>query len=101
MKKLVEEYQNELIPGFRAKIEELETDNARLRDMWSNAVHNVSIEKSKLKHGYWVYRPYEGDETLWMHHCSICGHPNACKRKYCNECGAIMDSMPINIDAGK
>jgi hypothetical protein len=48
MKLLVEEYQNELIPGFRAKIEELEVDNNRLREMWADACSKLSVESGKV-----------------------------------------------------
>ena len=51
----------------------------------------TAVESSNAKHGHWIYKPYEGDETVWLYHCSVCGHPNARERKYCNECGAAMD----------
>ena len=47
----------------------------------------------KIKHATWQYKPYNGDNDLWLYHCSACGTPNAQKRKYCNECGAAMDCV--------
>lgn len=49
------------------------------------------VECNKVKRGHWIYKPYEGDETMWLYHCSVCGHPHAYERKYCNACGATMD----------
>ena len=95
MKKMVTMYQDDLVPGFREKIEELEADNKRLRDMWAEAVKQLSIEKSKIKHAHWVYKPYEGDDNLWLYHCSNCQSPNAQERNYCNSCGALMDGETV------
>ena len=35
-------YQDELVPGLRAKIAELEADNERLRNMWASEVSRSS-----------------------------------------------------------
>jgi hypothetical protein len=43
-----------------------------------------------LKISYWIYKPYEGDDSIWLYHCSNCSTPNARPRKYCNNCGAMM-----------
>ena len=59
--------------------------------MWAEAVHNLGIEKSKVKHGHWIYKPMEGEDNLWLYHCSECNTPNARERNYCNYCGAVMD----------
>ena len=95
MKKMVTMYQDELIPGFKAKIAELEADNARLREMWIDAAHKLNIEMDKIKHGHWVYKPMEGEDNLWLYHCSECDTPNARERNYCNYCGAIMDGETV------
>lgn len=101
MKKMVTMYQDELIPGLRAQIEELEAENTRLRDMWAKAVHDVSIEQSKIKHAHWIYKPYEGDELIWLYHCSKCGTPNVRERNYCNSCGAVMDGELVDLSTEK
>lgn len=101
MKKMVAMYQDEVVPGFRAKIDELEADNARLRDMWAKAVSDLGTEKSKTKHGNWVYKPFEGDETLYLYHCSECDTPSAMERNYCNNCGTIMDGELVDLSATK
>lgn len=97
MKKMVVMYQDEVVPGFRAKINELETDNTRLRDMWAEAVSELSKEKSAVKHGHWIYKAYEGDDSLWLYHCSECDTPNARERNYCNNCGAVMDGELVDL----
>ena len=97
MKKMVITYQDELVPGFRAKIEELEADNNRLREMCTEAVKQLSIEKSKVKHGHWIYKPMEGEDNLWLYHCSECDKPNARERNYCNYCGAVMDGKTVKV----
>ena len=97
MKKMVAMYQDEIVPGFRAKIEELEADNARLRDMCARVVSDLSVEKSKTKHGHWVYKPYEGDDMIWLYHCSVCQSPNARERNFCNTCGAVMDGELVDL----
>lgn len=95
MKKMVDLYQNEIVPGYRAKIDELGADNTRLRDMWADVVSKASIAGSKVKHGHWVYKSFEGDEMLWLYHCSECQTPNARERNYCQNCGAIMDGETV------
>lgn len=78
MKKMVEEYQDELIPGFRAKIAELET---KLK------------EAEPVRHGRWRKGGYVCGETEWQ--CSSCGETewrtSIDRLKYCPFCGAIMD----------
>jgi hypothetical protein len=86
MKKMVAMYQDELIPGFREKIEDLEADNARLRDMWAEATSELSKEKAKAKHGKWLYY------STTMMECSLCKrHVARHKYEYCPHCGASME----------
>ena len=88
MKCVVEEYQDELIPGFREKIDELEADNTRLRDMWTEAVSELSIERAKVNHGKWLYY------STTMMECSECKrHAARHKFAFCPHCGAIMEDM--------
>ena len=96
MKKIVEMYQDELVPGFRAKIEALEAENAKLQD----TISKLSPEKSK-KHGNWIYKPYEGDDTVWLYHCSVCNAPNARERSFCSACGAMMDGELVDTSTFK
>lgn len=51
-KKMLAMYQDELIPGFRKKIEELEKDNDRLRGMWAKAVSDLSKLKTEIDFDY-------------------------------------------------
>lgn len=79
MKKMVEEYQDELIPGFRAKIAELET---KLK------------EAEPVRHGRWEKsRKYKGYCSCSLcHDCYI--EPEwveNLKWKYFPTCGAKMD----------
>ncbi len=97
LKKIVIEYQDELIPGFRAKIDELEIDNAWLRETLAEAVHELDREKRKTKHGHWIYKPYVDEEDLWLYHCSECDTPNARERNYCQFCGAVMDGKTEQV----
>ena len=98
MKKMVIMYQDEIVPGFRSKIEELEADNTSLRESLSEATKQLDREKNKVKHGYWIYKPYEGDKSLWLYHCSKCGTPNARERNYCQFCGAVMDGNTVQVE---
>ena len=98
MKKMVIIYQDELVPGFREKITELEADNAWLRENLSEAVQQLDIERRKVKHGHWIYKQYEDDGALWLYHCSGCGTPNARERNYCQYCGAMMDGDTIQVE---
>lgn len=41
--------------------------------------------------GQWIYKPFEGDPSLWLYHCSECDTPSANKRNYCQYCGVKMD----------
>lgn len=56
----------------------------------------AEVEKTIIKHGHWIYKPYECDDTVWLFHCSTCGTPNARERSYCSTCGTYMDSDTIN-----
>ena len=98
MKNIVVMYQDELVPGFRAKIEELEADNNRLREMWAEATKQLSIEKSKIKHAHWIYKPMEDEDNLCLYYCSKCDTPNAHERNYCQFCGAVMDGDTVRVD---
>ena len=93
--KILYEYQTELLAGYKAKIAELEADNERLREMWADAVSKLSIEKSKVKHGHCIYKPFDGDDLLWLYHCSECDTPSANERNYCQFCGAVMDGETV------
>ena len=95
MKAMVAKYQDEVVPELRDRIVELEQDNTRLRDMWAKAVVDLGTEKTNTKHAHWIYKPFEGDDTIWLYHCSICDTPNARERNYCNNCGAIMDGETV------
>lgn len=44
-----------------------------------------------VKHGRWIYKPYEKDEAVWLYHCSECNALSALVWNYCRECGAKMD----------
>lgn len=50
-----------------------------------------TVEAARVVHGRWIYKPFEGDPSLWLYHCSECDTPSANKRNYCNYCGAKMD----------
>ena len=97
MKKIVAMYQDELVPGFRVKITELESENTMLRNMLADAGHKVDIKSRDIKHGHWIHKPYEGDEMVWLYHCSECQTPNAAIRNYCGTCGAIMDGDLVDL----
>ena len=98
MKYMVTVYQDELVPGFRAKIEELEADNTRLREMLAAVTHELNAERSKVKHGHWIYKPLEEDSTLWLYHCSNCDSLSARERNYCYECGTVMDGDTVQVE---
>lgn len=86
MKKMVAMYQDELIPGFREKIEELEADNIRLRDMLADATSELSREMTKVKHGKWLYY------STTMMECNLCKrHVARHKFEYCPHCGSSME----------
>lgn len=40
--------------------------------------------------GEWIYKPFQGDESVWLFHCSKCDAPSAQKREFCPSCGAKM-----------
>lgn len=42
-------YQDELVPGLRSKIAELEADNERLRNMWASEVSRSSELSTELQ----------------------------------------------------
>lgn len=42
-------YQDELVPGLRSKIAELEADNERLRNMWASEVSRSSELDAELQ----------------------------------------------------
>jgi hypothetical protein len=42
-------YQDELVPGLRSKIAELEADNERLRNMWAMEVSRSSELDAELQ----------------------------------------------------
>ena len=42
-------YQDELVPGLRAKINELEVDNERLRNLWAAEVSRSSELSAELQ----------------------------------------------------
>lgn len=47
-KKMLTMYQDNLIPGFRQKIDELEADNERLRKGWAEAISSYSKADSQI-----------------------------------------------------
>ena len=49
-----------------------------------------------VKHGRWIYKPYEKDEAIWLYHCSECNAVSASAWNYCRECGAKMDLEVTN-----
>lgn len=49
-----------------------------------------------VRHGRWVYKPYENDEAVWLYHCSECNAVSALAWNYCRECGAKMDLEVTN-----
>lgn len=56
------------------------------------AIENAPAADVELvKHGRWVYKPYENDEAVWLYHCSECNAVSALAWNYCRECGAKMD----------
>lgn len=50
-----------------------------------------TIEAEPVKHGRWIYKPYENDEAVWLYHCSECNAVSASAWNYCRECGAKME----------
>ena len=40
---------------------------------------------------HWIYKPFQGDESVWLFHCSCCGNPTARERNFCAECGSKAD----------
>ena len=48
MKKMLTMYQDNLVPGFRQKIDELEADNDRLRKGWAEAISSYSKADSQI-----------------------------------------------------
>jgi hypothetical protein len=40
--------------------------------------------------GEWIYKPFQGDESVWLFHCSKCDAPSAQKHPFCRGCGAEM-----------
>lgn len=50
-----------------------------------------TIDAEPVKHGRWIYKPYENDEAVCLYHCSECNDVSALAWNYCRECGAKMD----------
>ena len=56
------------------------------------AIENApAADVEPVKHGRWVYKPYENDEAVWLYHCSECNALSATVKNYCYNCGAKMD----------
>ena len=56
-----------------------------------------TIEAEPVRHGRWIYKPYENDDAVWLYHCSECNAVSALAWNYCRECGAKMD---LEVDDG-
>ena len=73
VKKIAEQYQDELVPGFRAKIAELEAEPVR-HGRWEKSNYNGSLCCSECKDVY--------IDKTWF---------GGGKWNYCPNCGAKMD----------
>ena len=52
---------------------------------------NKCVDAIVEKRGQWIYKPYLGDEEIWLYHCSECDSPNANAHNFCPHCGTKMD----------
>lgn len=52
-----------------------------------------TIEAEPVKHGRWIYKPYENDEAVWLYHCSKCNTVSATVKNYCPVCGTKMTEV--------
>lgn len=60
--------------------------------VWMSEIDDApTIDAEPVKHGRWIYKPYENDEAVWLYHCSECNAVSALAWNYCRECGAKMD----------
>ena len=78
-KRMLEKYQDEIVPGLRKAIEDLKK------------------ERAEVVHGRWEQKEFWTDGGTWR--CSECGRqimfmkgtPTTEKMHYCPNCGAKMD----------
>jgi hypothetical protein len=79
-KKMLTMYQDNLIPGFRQKIDELEADNERLRKGWAEAISAYSKENSLIPRWIPVTERLPEPETDVLTFC--CGNIDILTYRY-------------------
>ncbi|MBR4955814.1 MAG: hypothetical protein IKY46_07875 [Clostridia bacterium] len=69
------------------------------RDTYNNGCHFANghyvptADVVEVRHGRWIHKPVEDDDTLILPHCSECNSVSARERNYCPNCGAKMDGV--------
>jgi hypothetical protein len=67
-----------------------------LRDIIGVMAYDLpAVDAKQVVHGNWVYKPFNGDNDVWLYHCSVCNAPNARERSYCSDCGTLMDGDTV------
>lgn len=58
-----------------------------------------NVNAVTIKHGRWIEHPWNPAE--WKYSCSLCGGGIDTERKFCPDCGAMMDGIVLGeLDNG-